>query len=365
MFPAIQSSKLIVVTALLVTIICIVLMFKGRPAVSFDSGTPLSSNGHLGILTGTTEEKKLKGMHCEKNQRISPTVSKNIKVFLFFVGYPRSGHSIVGSVLDAHPHIVVSHELFFMNKWDSSLFNKENADSSPTKLYSKIYQKSMKNAMPGNRLMKNNKGYTLAIEQSCQGSFDNFIDVIGDKSGGGVVNAYLKNRTEVLAHYKTLKEGIGIPIKVVHVIRNPYDNIATMYLYSTIRPGNKAGAFLRQVKENKTTIKPRVSTLKNRILGFFDMTQAVTEIITLVGRSNVLDVHHSDFVHYSRETIVSLMEFLGVKAKEDYLEICVDKIFKEINRSRDLLKWPSELREIVEQRIKEFPFLQQYNFNSD
>ena len=364
MFPAIQSSKLVVVIVLLVTIICIVLMFKGRPAVSFDSEKLLSSNGHLGILTGTTEEKKLKGVHCEKNQRISPTVSKNIKVFLFFVGYPRSGHSIVGSVLDAHPHIVVSHELFFMNKWDSSLFNKENADSSPTKLYSKIYQKSVRNA--GNVRMKYNKGYTLAIEQSCQGSFDNFIDVIGDKSGGGVVNAYLKNRTEVLAHYKTLKEGIGVPIKVVHVIRNPYDNIATMYLYRIIQPvRNKAFDFLRQVKENKTIIKLRVSTLKDLILGFFDKTQAVTEIITLVGRSNVLDVHHSDFVHYSRETIVSLMEFLGVEAKEDYLEICVDKIFKEINRSRDLLKWPSELREIIEHRIKEFPFLQQYNFNSD
>ena len=277
-------------------------------------------------------------------------------------GHPRSSHSIVASVLDAHPHIVVSNELGFMKRWDSSLFNKENAG----KLYSKIYQKSVKNAMPRGKGMKDNKGYTLAIEHSCQGSFDNFVDVIGDKSGGSVAKAYLKNRTEFLAHYKTLKEGIGIPIKVVHVIRNPYDNIATMYLYRIIQPGrNKAFDFLRQVKENKTIIKPRVSTLKDSILTFFDMTQAVTEIITLVGRSNVLDVHHSDFVHYSRETIVSLMEFLGVEAKEDYLEICVDKIFKEISRSRDLLKWPSELREIVEHRIKEFPFLQQYNFNSD
>ena len=361
MFSAIKSNKFVFVIALLVTIICVVLTFKGKPAVSFESRTPLSSNDYLGILTGTTEEKKLMGVRCGKNQRISPKVSKNIKVFLFFVGYPRSGHSIVGSVLDAHPHIVVSHELSFMKRWDSSLFNKENAGSSPTKLYSKIYKKST-----GSARMKDFKGYTLAIEHSCQGSFDNFIDVIGDKSGGAVARAYLENRAEFLAHYKKLKEGIGIPIKAVHVIRNPFDNIATMYLYGIVNSvRGKSIDFLRQVKENKTIITPRVSTLKDHILSFFDMTQAVTEIITLVGRSNVLDVHHSDFVHYSRETIVSLMEFLGVEAEEDYLEICVDKIFKEISHSRDLLKWPSELREIVEQRIKEFPFLQQYNFSSD
>jgi len=28
-----------------------------------------------------------------------------------FVGYPRSGHSVIGSLLNAHPDMVVAHEL--------------------------------------------------------------------------------------------------------------------------------------------------------------------------------------------------------------------------------------------------------------
>ena len=28
-----------------------------------------------------------------------------------FVGYPRSGHSLIGSLLDAHPNMLVAHEL--------------------------------------------------------------------------------------------------------------------------------------------------------------------------------------------------------------------------------------------------------------
>jgi hypothetical protein len=28
-----------------------------------------------------------------------------------FIGYPRSGHSLIGSLIDAHPHAALGHEL--------------------------------------------------------------------------------------------------------------------------------------------------------------------------------------------------------------------------------------------------------------
>src|SRR5512143_1721936 len=34
-----------------------------------------------------------------------------VERFCLFVGYPRSGHSLVGAFLNAHRHAVVSHEL--------------------------------------------------------------------------------------------------------------------------------------------------------------------------------------------------------------------------------------------------------------
>ena len=34
-----------------------------------------------------------------------------IETYCMFVGYPRSGHSIVGSFLDAHDKIIIAHEL--------------------------------------------------------------------------------------------------------------------------------------------------------------------------------------------------------------------------------------------------------------
>ena len=36
---------------------------------------------------------------------------ETIQLYCMFVGYPRSGHSLVGTLLDAHPDIVIAHEL--------------------------------------------------------------------------------------------------------------------------------------------------------------------------------------------------------------------------------------------------------------
>ena len=35
----------------------------------------------------------------------------NVQTYCVFIGYPRSGHSLVGSLLDAHPNVIIAHEL--------------------------------------------------------------------------------------------------------------------------------------------------------------------------------------------------------------------------------------------------------------
>ena len=35
----------------------------------------------------------------------------DIETYCMFIGYPRSGHSLIGSLLDAHPNAIVAHEL--------------------------------------------------------------------------------------------------------------------------------------------------------------------------------------------------------------------------------------------------------------
>lgn len=42
----------------------------------------------------------------------------DIETFVMFIGYPRSSHSLVGSILDAHPEIIISNEYHIIQRWN-------------------------------------------------------------------------------------------------------------------------------------------------------------------------------------------------------------------------------------------------------
>ena len=54
--------------------------------------------------------------------------------------------------------------------------------------------------------------------------------MIGDKTGGGTTMALFQNSINVL---EEISQVVDAPIKFIHVIRNPFDNIATMVLRAT------------------------------------------------------------------------------------------------------------------------------------
>ena len=68
-----------------------------------------SHHGHAtppGKNEGTNHDTPTK-----TNSELSQFVIDQIKTFVFFLGFAHSGHSIVGSRMDSHPHIVISHKL--------------------------------------------------------------------------------------------------------------------------------------------------------------------------------------------------------------------------------------------------------------
>ena len=51
-------------------------------------------------------------------------VIDEVKTFTFFIGYSRSGLSIVSSLMDAHPHMVVAYQYQVTWQWNSKLNNR-------------------------------------------------------------------------------------------------------------------------------------------------------------------------------------------------------------------------------------------------
>ena len=286
---------------------------------------------------------------------------EQVRTFVIFLGHQRSGHSIVGSLLDAHPHIILANEgkLFF--KLDKSHTNPRYDDK--LSIFNALWRNSFQSSISGLRTEEEKalaKGYTLSIDGLYQGTFVPPVQVIGDKNGGQTTLMFLDDPSKWEQIFFKLKSMLNdIPIKVIHVIRNPYDNIATEILYHS--GGTKKTT---KTKQNNMTRVVDLNKIKYYIDRYFTMFQAIQQM-----KSNYdldyLEVHGKDLIKNPKTILLSMCEFLRVSCSDDYLEICSNKMFKTESKTRYNLKWTNELLSDIQDSIMKFDNLKRYNsFNS-
>ena len=257
-------------------------------------------------------------------------VVDGIEKFLIFEGNIRSGSSIIGSLLDAHPHVVIANH-FTLFKRLTRLTRASVQSSWKAGLFQKLYSQSTIDSI---EIRSNSsKGYSLHVEGLWQGRYADQIEVIGDKSNGNTTRAYLQNKETFKELYQKFKDEITIPVLVIHTIRNLFDTIATDAVikhsgYDEFRKLKHSA-----IKSSKKFNRP---DLLNReivyTLAMFDAAQELTE--NVFGKGNVLDVHNCDLVDDPRGTMSRIFDFLEVDTTEHYLDVCAEKVFKSESRSR-------------------------------
>lgn len=279
---------------------------------------------------------------------LSKFVVQDVTQFVFFVGYARSGHSIVASILDAHPHIVISHEYSLFAQWE----NEPSKHSDKSWLFSSLYGSSKKSADDGlRREVAKKKGYSLAIPGWWQGSFDNTIFVIGDKSGGLTAQVYRRSKQTFKSLYQELKSTVQIPIKVIHVVRNPYDNIATMLLYNTHQ----------KRKVNASNQYDNVEKLREQITSYFNQVRSVVDMIQEIPL-NVIEIHNSDMIANPKGVMRDVCSKLYIDCSEEYLHMCAETMFVSESKTRNFVKWTPQLIDMVGNHIQSYKHLQRYSF---
>lgn len=271
---------------------------------------------------------------------MSPGVINGIKKFVFFVGYPGSGHGIIGTLLDAHPRVVVLRRSGLLSHF--SKLGKPFLPSLGEELYSVLYSKS----------------------KVWRKKFNGYIKVIGDRNGDVIMPSYLMDERKVLKHYEELKASLSIPIHIIHTVRNPFDLISAEVvrnlsrLHDTERFTPSGGA---SSVENSS----RTGIVDRGIDDFFKKTDAAMRLIGILGKENMLDVHLCDLVDNPRGTLSEICNFLTVDTTELYLDTCAEKVYQSVSQSRKMVGWTAEQIEEVERRMKDYGVFDRYNFFGD
>ena len=106
----------------------------------------------------------------------------HIKTIVFFIGYSRSCNSLLGSLLDAHPHMVVSDETMAFGRWRS---NPDKWISSSIYTYYDTMLRASQRAIVQGRRSTTFEGsvanatsrFKYHVPNQWQGNYDQYIEV--------------------------------------------------------------------------------------------------------------------------------------------------------------------------------------------
>lgn len=250
----------------------------------------------------------------------------DVETFCFFIGYERSGHSIVGALLDAHPNAIISHEADVLGLAQKGFGRRQ--------IFSAILENSQKFGATG----RGWSGNSFHVPGQWQGKFGKLL-VIGDKKG--LRSALRLNADPTL--YKKLCGTLRRPIKVVHHIRNPYDNIGAIH-------------------------RVRGETVAKRewIDYYFRLCDAVKNAMSLIPSSDIFEGNHEDFVSDAASHLKKLCGFLNLECPSGYLEACARIVQKVPQESRNDIVWDDELVQCVLEKMRKYDFLAHYaNFEAN
>jgi hypothetical protein len=246
----------------------------------------------------------------------------DLEAFCLFASYGRSGHSLVGSLLDAHPDVVVAHEANALRLVSEGM---KRAD-----LFETLLENSRRSFERGRK----QSGYSYIVEGQWQGRYRT-LRVIGDKSGGRTTKLIGRSGLRTFAHT------VGLPLRIVHQTRNPYDTIARRSLVA------------------KDGVPKR--TLAEAIADFAAMTD-VNERLLQEGKYAVATIRHEDLIADPRGQLARLCDYIGVDPEPGYLEACAGIVYESPHRTRDRVEWSDQDRHAVDEIVARHEFLRGYSF---
>jgi hypothetical protein len=242
-----------------------------------------------------------------------------VERFCLFVGYPRSGHSLAGAMLNAHRDAVIAHEL------DAQAVIL--AGCTRDQLYGRILARSYWFNRRGN-----SSNYIYQVPHQWQGRFRS-LRVIGDKRGGAVSRA-IAAHPDFLQRVRAL---VGVPLRLVHVVRNPFDNISAISIWNEL-------------------------SLDDSVAFYFRHCETTARLDDLCSSEEVITVHHEAMIRDPAAILSALCAHVGLDLYAGYLDDCRSIVFPRPTATRRRLTWPAALVHEVERRARAYPFLSGYGW---
>jgi Sulfotransferase family len=248
---------------------------------------------------------------------------KEVEKVFFLVGYPRSGSTLIGSLLNGHPEMVIAHE--------SDLFRYVKPGVTRSQLFAILLQRDRQFAAVGRRF----NGFDYDLPGTSQGVYRR-LRVIGDKHAGRPARRIHEN-PELLDRFRKI---VRVPLRVLQINRNPYDMIASRVSRPTAIPVDEGIEIYQK-------------------LGV-----AVDDVRARLDPTELYELRYEDFTADPERRLRDICAFIGVETPPGYVEAAAAAVDAGGRRGRDRISWSDSQRAAVETMIEARPVLAGYSFES-
>lgn len=251
---------------------------------------------------------------------------QSLEKFVIFVGQPRSGHSVVGALLNACPEALIAHNL------DVLQLLKDGAGKDS------VFQGIEEREKWFNGRGRFLGGYSYVIPDA-PAVYNHSMRIIGAKKAGATSRHLLKQPSLIA----DLAKCVGLPVVGIHHIRNPWDNISSIY-HAKILDVDRT---LQEATE----------------FYFHNIEGAVAGWSANESHARFIRTYHEEMISSPRSFQASLCEELGILREEAVLDACCRFVHPTPRLTRHSAPWTPDLILQVQERAKQYDFLRHYSFD--
>ena len=129
---------------------------------------------HSYIKTSFQETPATSVLDFQKKTNLEQTPDfSNLELFLLFIGYPRSGSTLVGSILDAHPQIAIANEYSVAKKFK----NFTNEQRTRNYICNQLWLNSVKESVSEQRAADKKYFFHYHVPGLWQGNYEGPLKV--------------------------------------------------------------------------------------------------------------------------------------------------------------------------------------------
>jgi hypothetical protein len=227
---------------------------------------------------------------------------EDIEKICLFLGCNRSGSSLVRSILNAHPDVLISHE----TGRDSCYIKMFNNQISKQEVLKNFYNNAINHSATSQRVYYNfqtKEMKTGVYDNTIKGHFQGKVDVLrvlGDKSGPWLCDMGY----EFDKIHERLEDFFEKKVYYIHPIRHPFSNLLSIYGASESY-GN-----------------------------FFKWSDGTKKTLEYLPKERVFNVPLEHLVERRGDFVKEIFDFLEVKTDEKLTTDISKVIFKEVNNKK-------------------------------